>query len=100
MNWCFYESIARIPLGIAVTIEFMGPLLVGVFVSRRLLDLVWIAIAVTGLLILMPELGGKIDQTGVVYAVFAGISWGGFVLRQESSQRILRRGIRALRPQP
>ena len=80
MNWCFYASIARIPLGIAVTIEFMGPLLVGVFASRRLLDLVWIAIAVTGLLILMPELGGKIDQTGVVYAVFAGIGWGGFVL--------------------
>jgi len=80
MNWCFYESISRIPLGIAVAIEFVGPLSVGVFTSRRKLDLLWVALALAGLLILTPEFGSNLDPVGVIYAVFAGIGWGGFVL--------------------
>jgi len=80
MNWCFYEAIARIPLGIAVAIEFLGPLAVGVFTSRRALDLVWVALAIAGLLILTPDLGDNLDPVGVIYAVCAGIGWGGFVL--------------------
>lgn len=80
MNWCFYEAIARIPLGVAVAIEFMGPLLVGAFSSKKRLDLLWIAIAVVGLLILTPAIGKDLDQTGVVYAVLAGIGWAGFVV--------------------
>ena len=80
MNWSFYEAIARIPLGLAVTIEFMGPLLVAVFSSHRRIDLLWVAIAVSGLLILTPDIGENIDHVGVVFAVVAGIGWGGFVL--------------------
>ena len=89
MNWCFYESIARIPLGLAVTIEFMGPLLVGVFTSNRRLDLVWVAIAVAGLLVLTPDIGGDIDEVGVMFAVAAGIGWGGFVLLSQRVGRAL-----------
>lgn len=80
MNWCFYEAIARIPLGIAVAIEFLGPLAVGIFTSRRMLDFVWVVLALVGLLILTPEIGDNLDPVGVIYAVFAGIGWGGFVL--------------------
>lgn len=80
MNWCFYESIARIPLGIAVAIEFLGPLMVGVFTSKRRLDLLWVGLAIAGLLILTPEFGNNLDPVGVLYAVGAGIGWGGFVL--------------------
>lgn len=80
MNWFFFEAIARIPLGLAVTIEFMGPLAVGVLTSRRWLDLLWTAIAVSGLLILAPDIGDNIDRDGVLYAVVAGIGWGGFVI--------------------
>jgi len=80
MNWCFYEAIARIPLGIAVAIEFLGPLSVGILTSRRMLDLLWVGLAITGLLILTPEFGNNLDVVGVIYAVFAGIGWGGFVL--------------------
>ena len=51
MNLCFYEALDRIPLGIAVTFEFVGPLLVGLFGSRRPLDLVWVALAAAGVLL-------------------------------------------------
>ena len=80
MNWCFYEAIARIPLGLAVTIEFMGPLMVAVFSSQRRIDYLWVAIAISGLMFLTPEIGDNIDPIGVAYAVAAGIGWGGFVL--------------------
>jgi inner membrane transporter RhtA len=80
MNWCFYEAIARIPLGIAVTIEFMGPLLVAAVSSKTRLDIFWIAIAFAGLLMLTPKIGDDLDTIGVVFAILAGIGWGGFVL--------------------
>ena len=80
MNWCFYEAIARIPLGIAVTIEFMGPLLVAAISSRRRLEFLWIAIALVGILILTPNIGDELDPIGVMFAVFAGTAWGGFIL--------------------
>lgn len=80
MNWCFYEAISRIPLGIAVAIEFLGPLMVGIFTSRRRLDLLWVALAILGLAILTPALGDNLDPVGVIYSVLAGIGWGGFVI--------------------
>src|SRR5690349_17929167 len=57
MNLCFYESLDRIPLGIAVTFEFVGPLLVGLFGTRRRLDLVWVACAAAGVLLLSRPSG-------------------------------------------
>lgn len=80
MNWCFYEAIARIPLGIAVTIEFAGPLTVGVLSSRRSVDLLWLAVAIGGLLLLTPKIGSDLDVVGVAFAVMAGIGWGSFVV--------------------
>ncbi len=80
MNWCFYEAIARIPLGIAVTIEFMGPLLVAAISSRRRLEFLWIAIALFGILILTPNIGDELDPIGVMFAICAGTAWGGFIL--------------------
>lgn len=80
MNLCFYESIARIPLGVAVTIEFTGPLVVAVATSRRPLDFLFIALAVTGLASMTPVIGRAIDPLGVVMALLAGVGWGGFIL--------------------
>lgn len=89
MNWCFYEAIARIPLGIAVTIEFMGPLTVGVLSSRRPIDLVWLAVALAGLLMLTPDVGSDLDGIGVAYAVAAGIGWGLFVILSKRVNKVL-----------
>ena len=79
-NLAFYASIARIPLGIAVAIEFMGPLGLAVITSRRLLDFVWVGLATGGLLLLTPDLGGDLDPLGVVFALIAGVGWASFVL--------------------
>jgi inner membrane transporter RhtA len=81
MNWTFYEAIDRIPLGAAVTFEFIGPLGVAVLGSRRARDLMWVGLAAAGIL-LLADLGGesRLDPVGVGLALFAGICWGAYIL--------------------
>ncbi|RKQ91906.1 inner membrane transporter RhtA [Solirubrobacter pauli] len=79
MNLCFYLSLARIPLGIAVTIEFLGPLAVAVGGSRRALDVVWALLAAGGVVLLM-EGDGDLDLLGVLLALAAGAFWGLYIL--------------------
>ena len=81
MNWTFYEAIQRIPLGAAVTLEFVGPLAVAVFGSHRRRDLVWVALAAAGILLLSdPSGSGGLDPHGVALALFAGCCWGAYIL--------------------
>jgi inner membrane transporter RhtA len=80
MNLAFYESIARIPLGIAVSLEFTGPLAVAVLGSRRPLDLLWVALAVVGIILLAPLSGTLLNATGVALALLAGVCWAAFIL--------------------
>ena len=80
MNMCFYGAIARIPLGIAVAIEFIGPLGVAAFTSRRLNHFIWIGLAVAGLALLTPSIGTDLDPVGVGLALAAGAGWASFVL--------------------
>jgi inner membrane transporter RhtA len=80
MNGSFYAALDRIPLGIAVTFEFVGPLGVAVFGSRRRLDLVWVALAAAGILLLSDGGGGDLDGLGVMLALLAGAFWAAYIL--------------------
>ncbi|HEX5994754.1 MAG TPA: EamA family transporter [Jiangellales bacterium] len=81
MNFAIYESLARIPLGIAVTIEFLGPLGVAVAFSRRPLDLAWVALAATGVLLLVRDDGsGRVTIAGVAFALLAAVGWAAYIL--------------------
>lgn len=80
MNWMIYESMARIPLGAAVTIEFAGPLLVAVIGSRRPLDGVWIVLAAAGIVLLADPGGSSLDTAGVLFALAAAGCWMAYIL--------------------
>ncbi len=79
MNLCFYLALARIPLGIAVTIEFLGPLAVALAGSRRWLDVLWALLAAAGVVLLM-EGGGDVHLAGFLFALAAGVFWGLYIL--------------------
>jgi inner membrane transporter RhtA len=80
MNLTFYEALHRIPLGIAVTIEMVGPLTVAVAGSRRARDLVWVVLAAVGILALTRGRAHGLDGLGVALALAAGSLWGIYIL--------------------
>src|SRR3712207_3135030 len=82
MNFTFYEALERIPLGIAVTIEFAGPLSVAVFGSRRPLDVVCAVLAGVGIVLLAGP-GGGADAVGVLFAGLAALFWALYILLAE-----------------
>jgi inner membrane transporter RhtA len=79
MNLAFYLALERIPLGVAVTIEFLGPLGVAVFGSRRLRDVVWVLLAGAGVLLLSRSDGG-LNWVGVLFALLAAVAWAAYIL--------------------
>jgi inner membrane transporter RhtA len=82
MNLLYYLALSRVPLGIAVALEFTGPLVVAVMASRRLVDFCWIALAAGGLVLLLPiaRLGDGVDPVGAVYALAAGACWALYIV--------------------
>lgn len=79
MNLCFYLALDRLPLGIAVTIEFLGPLTVALIGSRRWLDALWAALAAAGVVLLMGG-GGEVNLIGLLFALAAGACWGLYIV--------------------
>jgi inner membrane transporter RhtA len=80
MNSAFYAALDRVPLGIAVTVEFVGPLGVAVFGTRRLLDLLWAVLAAGGIVLLTPISGVQIDPLGLTLSLGAGVGWAAYIL--------------------
>ncbi len=80
MNSSFYMAIDRIPLGIAITVAFIGPLGISTLMSRRLLDFIWVALAIAGVILLTPQIGETLDPVGLLLAAMDGICWSGLVL--------------------
>lgn len=94
MNFAIYQAFERIPLGIAVTIEFLGPLAVAVagasaHKTARLLSLAWVALAAAGVLLLAQGSGGHLDLAGVAWALLSAVGWAGYILfSRATGQRV------------
>ena len=82
MNLMFYLSLQTLPFGLAVAIEFAGPLAVAIWSSRRAVDFVWVALAIAGLALLLPLglSGSTLDPLGVLYAVGAAVFWALYIV--------------------
>ena len=81
MNLCFYSALRTVPLGVAVALEFTGPLAVAVIASHRWLDLLWVALAVLGIALMhAPDTTGPIDPQGAAYALGAGAFWALYIV--------------------
>jgi inner membrane transporter RhtA len=80
MNFSFYLALDRIPLGVAVTLEFVGPLAVAIGASRRRADLVWAALAAAGIVLLSPSPNGSLSLLGAGLALLAGCFWAAYIL--------------------
>ena len=78
MNWATYQSFARLPLGIAVNIGFIGPLSIALLASRRARDLVWVGLAAAGVVLLGLE-PGEITVAGTLFALLAGAAWAAYI---------------------
>ena len=92
MNLCIYESFSRIPLGVAVTIEFAGPLGIAVALSRRRLDLACAALAALGIVLLADPGSGSVDVLGVVFALIAAACWAVYILVAQAAGRVFTGG--------
>jgi inner membrane transporter RhtA len=89
MNLCFYEALDRIPLGVCVTIEFIGPVSVAVLFSRRPLDLVWVALAVLGIVLLANPFGADgVDPTGLALILAAAACWAVYIVLAQRATRV------------
>lgn len=83
MNWCFYGSLERLPIGVAVTIEFVGPLVLSAVLSRHARDAVAVALAALGVILVSGALNTPLDQldtAGILLALSAGACWAAYIL--------------------
>lgn len=82
MNLLFYLSIDRLPLGIAVSFEFIGPLSVALFYARQKFDFVWVGLAILGLVLLFPfdQAAQPLDPIGMAFALGAGACWALYIV--------------------
>ncbi|WP_293742414.1 DMT family transporter [uncultured Pedobacter sp.] len=80
MNMVFYMAIARIPIGLGVTLEFVGPLGVAILGSKKPVDFLWVVLAATGIILITPWTGTGLNLTGVLLALLAGVFWAGYII--------------------
>ncbi|MDR0970242.1 MAG: DMT family transporter [Lentimicrobiaceae bacterium] len=80
MNLLFYYAIQRIPIGLAVTIEFLGPLSLALLTSKRLLDIVWVLLVAAGIALIAPWQHNGINPIGLLFAFSAGVLWAFYIV--------------------
>lgn len=92
MNLIFYMAIERIPIGLAVTLEFIGPLLVAVFGSKRFIDYLWVLLAAAGIVLIAPWTNNGINVLGVLFALLAGAFWAFYIVLGGKVSKIMKDG--------
>jgi inner membrane transporter RhtA len=92
MNLIFYLAIERIPIGLAVTLEFIGPLLVAVLGSKRWIDFFWVLLAAAGIVLIAPWTNNGIDTLGVLFALLAGAFWAAYIVLGGKISKIMKGG--------
>jgi inner membrane transporter RhtA len=92
MNLIFYLAIERIPIGLAVTLEFVGPLLVAVFGSKRWIDFFWVLLAAAGIVLIAPWTSNGIDMLGMLFALLAGAFWAAYIVLGSKVSKIMKGG--------
>ncbi|SDF78117.1 EamA family transporter [Chitinophaga filiformis] len=92
MNLVFYLAIRRIPLGLGVTLEFTGPLVLGLFGSRKPLDLLWALLACIGIALIAPWQHNNIDILGATLAILAGVLWASYIVLGGKVSRLMKGG--------
>lgn len=95
MNFLFYMAIARLPLGIAIAIEFTGPLSVAIYLSRRAFDFIWALLAIAGIILILPlsDFQHPIDIVGVAYALGAAAAWALYVIQGKKAASATHSGV-------
>jgi inner membrane transporter RhtA len=89
MNLVFYLSLRTVPLGVAVTVEFVGPLLLALAQTRRLVDLLWALLAAGGVVLLGADTGSDIPLSGLALALIAGLFWAAYILASANVGQVL-----------
>ncbi|WP_394774078.1 EamA family transporter [Flavobacterium sp.] len=92
MNLIFYLAIERIPIGLAVTLEFIGPLLVAIVGSKRLVDYCWVLLAAIGIALIAPWTNARVNITGVAFALLAGALWAAYIVLGGKISKIMNGG--------
>jgi inner membrane transporter RhtA len=95
MNLTFYYALERIPLGLAVTLEFTGPLAVSIYSSRQKIDFLWVLLAAFGIYFVMPhsEMAADVDFWGIIFALMAGVCWAFYILFGQKGGQSLHSGF-------
>lgn len=92
MNMVFYLAIERIPIGLGVTLEFVGPLILAIFGSNKMVDFLWVILAAIGIALIAPWTSNGLDLTGVLLALLAGGFWAAYIVLGGRISKIMKGG--------
>ncbi|WP_316826762.1 DMT family transporter [Pedobacter miscanthi] len=92
MNMIFYMAIARIPVGLGVTLEFVGPLALAIFGSKKAIDFIWVILAAAGIILITPWTGTGLNITGILLALLAGVFWASYIILGGRISKIMNGG--------
>ncbi|MET3028891.1 DMT family transporter [Flavobacterium sp. UW10123] len=92
MNLIYYFAIERIPIGLAVTLEFVGPLILAIAGSKRLVDYCWVLLAAIGILLIAPWASDRLDFVGIICALLAGAFWSAYIVLGGKVSKIMNDG--------